>query len=177
MGESLSPVCRRRKLATTSSHHQVKAATERPLAVALHFRKRPTEAVAPAPPLAPRLGGWKTEAVGCWPVCRRFLPRVRRSTLNRAHIQWKGVKIFFPLARLLHLLLPPPLTPRRHTLLGLLAKTRQKIDWLLIPTTVWQTFPLKFQQINRITVSGHWISFPELNQMAKTRQRGLLKII
>ena len=89
MGESLSPVCRRRKLATTSSHHQVKAATERPLAVALHFRKG-RQRLRP-PPLTPRLGGWKTEAVGCWPVCRRLLPRATFNTQQGTHTM-KGSK-------------------------------------------------------------------------------------
>ena len=88
MGESLSPVCRRRKLATTSSHHQVKAATERPLAVALHFRKGRQRL---PPPLTPRLGGWKTEAVGCWPVCRRLLPRATFNTQQGTHTM-KGSK-------------------------------------------------------------------------------------
>ena len=132
MGESLSPVCRRRKLATTSSHHQVKAATERPLAVALHFRKRPTEAVAPAPPLAPRLGGWKTEAVGCWPVCRRFRPRATFNTQQGTHTM-KGSKNLLSLGATAALAAaaavnatPPP--PSHTALLGLLAKTRQKIE-------------------------------------------------
>ena len=133
MGESLSPVCRRRKLATTSSHHQVKAATERPLAVALHFRKRPTEAAAAAPPpVTPRLGGWKTEAVGCWPVCRRFRPRATFNTQQGTHTM-KGSKNLLSLGATAALAAaaavnatPPP--PSHTALLGLLAKTRQKIE-------------------------------------------------
>ena len=130
MGESLSPVCRRRKLATTSSHHQVKAATERPLAVALHFRKGRQRL---PPPLTPRLGGWKTEAVGCWPVCRRFLqPRATFNTQQGTHTM-KGSKNLLSLgataalaaAAAVNATPPPP----SHTV-GLISKNPPK-NWVI----------------------------------------------